>query len=457
MKQVRFVDGIFFWQQLGKKPNRKKKKNWLWLLVIPLILSFLFVGKLSASYILPNLNFLSLFRDGKFLVLFQNNSELRSSGGFIGSYAVVEVKNYEVQNISFNTNIYALDNAFAKKAYVKPPAAMEKMLNGQTWALRDANYDASFSDAASDVAFFYEQESGDKIDGVVGINAKLIVDLLKITGPVKLDKSDVIINADNFYYETQSQIERIYYRNPENWVINEPKSFLKEMYPTILANALKDKVKLFNLVKNELVTKEITFYFKDMAKQSLVEKHNLAGTIPTNQQLKDEFLVNNNVDYLYINSNSYSGNKSSLSIKQDVGYKLTQTSDYGSRMYLANLKISRVHAGTYDWPDGKNLDWLRVFAPANAQFLSATVNQKDISSQFEVSRDLDKIYFGAEITTEPGQANIIEINYLVPYESNYNLLVQKQPGKNDESLTVNVDGQFLFNGILNQDTKVSKK
>lgn len=445
MKRTRFVDGIYFW----KKEKKKKRRKYLVLLIlIPIFASLFFVTKISAAYILPNLNLLTLFRNGKFLVLFQNNSELRSSGGFIGSYAVVEVKDFEVKNITFNTNIYTLDNAFAQRAYVAPPAgSMQRMLNEKTWALRDSNYDPSFSDAASDVTFFYEQETGDKIDGVVGINAKLIVDLLKITGPVKLDKSNVTISADNFYYETQSQIERVYYQNPENWVLNEPKSFLKEMYPTILSEALKDKVQLLNLVKKELATKEIIFYFKDSAKEALSQKHNLAGTIPANQELKGS-------DYLYVNSNSYSGNKSSLSMKEDIDYRLTSTEDYGPKMYKVDLKLSRIHSGSYEWPDGKNLDWLRVLVPQNAQFLQAKVNEKDINAKVEVGQDSEKNYFGTEITTEPGQANIIEISYLIPYESDYHLLVQKQPGKNDENLTVTLDGKMLFDGILDRDIKI---
>jgi len=445
MKKARFVDSIYFWHKKKKKKNRK----YLVLLVlIPIILSLFFVTKISANYILPNLNLLNLFRNGKYLVLFQNNAELRSSGGFIGSYAVVEVKDFEVKNITFNTNIYALDNAFANRAYVTPPSwSMQKMLNEKTWALRDSNYDPSFSDAASDVTFFYEQETGDKIDGVVGINAKLIVDLLKITGPIKLDKSNVTISAQNFYFETQSQIERIYYQNPENWVLNEPKSFLKEMYPVLLSQALKDKVQLFNLVKKELSTKEMIFYFKDAAKEELIQKYNLAGTMPSNRELAGS-------DYLYINSNSYSGNKSSLSIKEDIDYRLTTTSDYGPKMYKVDLKISRIHGGTSEWPDGKNLDWLRILASSGAQFLSAKINEKDISSTIEAGIDAEKNYFGTEVVTEPGQANIIQMSYLIPYTNDYHLLVQKQPGKNDVNLTINLDGQMLFDGILDRDIKI---
>lgn len=452
MKQTRFVDGLFF----SKKAQLKEKRRyWLWFLIVPILISLLFVGKISASYILPNLNLLSLFRDGKFLVLFQNNSEIRSSGGFIGSYATVEVKNYEVQNISFNTNIYALDRAFSQNNYIEPPAPVKKMLKGETWALRDANYDASFDEAAKDITYFYETETGDRIDGIIALNAEVILDLLKITGPIYLSKYNLTLTADNFYKETQYQVEKAYYENPENWVLNEPKTFLKDLYPAILERAMQNKIKLWQTLKNDLATKEIIFYFKDSAKQKLIEKHHLAGKIPTEQELKDLFSSNKNVDYLYINSNSYSGNKSSLSIKEDIDYRLTEVEDNGLKMYQANLKISRIHGGTYDWPDGKNLEWVRVFVPHSTQFIEAKINEKNVSSEVEVGSESNKTYFGTEVVTEPGQANIIELSYLIPYEPDYHLLIQKQPGKNDTFLTVNVLGKMFFDGVLDRDFKIS--
>lgn len=449
LKTTRFVDGLFIWP---KKIRTKERRYWRLLFLIPVLACLLIFGKLSAYYVLPSINLISLFREGKFLVLFQNNSELRSSGGFIGSYATVTVKNFEVQNISFNTNIYALDNAFTKANHIAPPKPIVEMLKVDNWALRDSNYNASFDAAAKDITRFYEAETGDKIDGIVAVNAGLMIDLLKITGPIRLDKYNLTISADNFYEETQTQVEKTYFENPENRVLNEPKAFLKDLYPLILSNALKEKKQLFNLLKDKLTRSEVLFYFTNSAKQTLLEKHNLAGKIPTGQDLKDMFATSGDIDYIYINSNSYSGNKSSLSIKEDVSYKLTATDDYGPKMSKADLKISRIHTGTYDWPDGKNLEWERVFVPLTAQFLNATINGQDISSVVEVGKDAGKAYFGLKVETAPGQANILEINYLLPYTSNYHLFVQKQPGRTD-ALNVNVNGKLLFDGVLDRNRK----
>lgn len=447
----RFFDGIYKKKSQGLK---KTTKYYFWLFLLPIIISLFFMGQISASYVKENVDILNLFRNGKYLILLQNNSELRSSGGFIGSFAVLETENFKVKNLSFNTNIYSLDRQFAVSNYVEPPQALKEMLKGETWALRDANYDASFKDAASDIKWFYEQETGDRVDGVIGLNAKIIVDLLKLTGPIKLDKYNLTISADNFYAETQYQVEKAYYENEENWVINEPKTFLKDLYPILLTKAMENKLGLYKLLKNELSQKEIIINFTNMNKQEIVEKQNWAGALQSEQEIKDLFNTNNATDYLYINSNSYSGNKSSLSITEDIEYKLTPATEYGDNLIKANLKISRTHGGSYDWPDGKNTEWVRTFVPKSAVFLSTKMNGKDISSAIKIGNEVDKTYFGTTIVTEPGQANILEINYLIPVDGNYHIFVQKQPGRTD-TLNVNFDGKMLFDGMLDRDIDLS--
>ena len=436
----KFFDGIFFQQKVRRKSGKSTRK-WIGQSFVLTIFLIIFIA-LGLRYLLPAIEAAGLFRDGRYLILFQNNSEIRSSGGFIGSYTVIEIKNFEAQNLEFNTNIYALDRAFAKENFVEPPAPLEKVLKGQSWALRDANYAASFPEAARDITRFYGEETGQSIDGIVALNAQVMIELLKLTGPIKMAKYDLTISADNFYRETQYQVEKAYFESPENWVINEPKTILKDLYPEILNRALEHKLSLARLLKKEIDTREIIFYFQEPEKQQVVRERQWAGEIP----------VNILGDYLYINSNSYSGNKSSLSIRENVDYQLTDDSSGNYRQ--ADLTVSRVHLGSYDWPDGKNTEWVRIFTPGNTKFQEAKLNEKDVSSEIEVGTDSGKNYFGVEITTEPGQVNILKISYLLPFEEDYHLLVQKQPGRTQDSLSVVLKGKMLFDGVLDRDIEI---
>ena len=456
MVKLRRVDGL----RKIKKPAFKKIPRYklvlagLFLLGLFLV-NFFFLGQVGAVFVFKKVEPWSLFQDGKFLILFQNNAEIRSAGGFIGSYAVLEINNFEIKNLTFNTNIYALDRSFAEKNFIKAPAPVAKMTKNQTWSLRDANYDADFQASAQDINYFYERETGDKIDGIVAINAGVIQDLLQLTGPIKLPDYHTVINADNFYLETQYKIEKEYFQNPENWVLNEPKTFLKDLYPLMMEKALAEKFALAKLIQKELDSKEIIFYFKDPAKEEIIKKQNWAGEIPDEKKLKDLFETNLPIDYLYINSNSYSGNKSSISLKEDIDYQISL--DKANGQAQVNLTISRIHNGSNVWPDGKNTTWMRIFVPRGTTILAAKLNQQDIIKDINIGQEEDKTFWGIETGLEPGQAQILEFSYLLPKTisaSNYHLLIQKQPGIAEQKLQVNSMGKILFDGLLDRDQKI---
>lgn len=449
----RWVDTIQ--PRLKKKLRKKFPKLVILMLIISLILvsGFFYFGRSAADFVLEEIKPVSLFKDGKFLVLFQNNAEIRSSGGFIGSYAILKIENFEIENLSFNTNILALDRSFTDTNYVEPPAeALKKFLKDKSWALRDSNYDASFPEASQDIIYFYHAETNDNVDGIITLNAQVMVDLLKLTGPIRLDKYALTINADNFYDVTQYQVEKAYFENPENWVINEPKTFLKDLYPEIISRAMSSKIELVRLLEKELEQKEIIFYFGDTLKQQIAENHNWAGKISTEQELKDLFETSQNIDYLYINSNSYSGDKSSIKMKESVDYHVAEN-EQGN--LVANLKFTRVHTGSYVWPDGPNDTWIRVFVPEDSLLLSAKINERDIRNEVTIGSEAEKTFFGYQNFTNPGQVSILEFSYLLPLKSGeYHLLVQKQPGVVGNDLTISYGDKVLFDGVLDGDKKL---
>ena len=452
-----WLDGLKRIKRPPKKRRIKFNLIYLTLFLFGLFLiSFFFLGKLGAQYLSGKIEPISLFKDGKFLVLFQNNAEIRSSGGFIGSYAILEINNFEIRNLIFNTNIYALDRVFAQKNFVKAPAPVADMTKNQTWALRDANYDADFQDAAQDIVYFFQRETGDSVDGIIALNAKVIQDLLKISGPIKLANYHTVITADNFYNETQYKIEKEYFQNPQNWLINEPKTFLKDLYPEILKKALEKKIALGKLVQQELKSKEMILFFNDPTKEKIAKKQNWAGDIPDEKELKDLFETNLAIDYLYINSNSYSGNKSSINIEEEIANNINY--DQATGRQKVNLKITRRHQGSYIFPDGKNTTWMRILVPEGVALLEGKIDEENITENISVGNEADKTFLATNLVLEPGQEQILELSYLLPDTigpNNYHLLVQKQPGVMGQKLQINLDGKILFDGGLGTDKKIS--
>ncbi|MBU0648945.1 DUF4012 domain-containing protein, partial [Patescibacteria group bacterium] len=133
-----------------------------------------------------------------YLVLFSNNTELRPSGGFLGTYGLLKVADGEI--ISFNTHdIYAIDGPAESFLRVAPPPPLVKYLKADAWFMRDSNWSPDFPTSAEKALWFYSeeargivQERGAPIEaaplvnfnGVVSINPDVVAELLGVTGPI---------------------------------------------------------------------------------------------------------------------------------------------------------------------------------------------------------------------------------------------------------------------------------
>lgn len=141
-----------------------------------------------------------------YLVLLQNSMELRPTGGFIGSIAVVSVENGVIDTLEVQ-DVYAVDGQL--KGHVAPPAPIRDILHQEHWYLRDSNWDPDFRTSGQRAAWFYEKETGTRVDGVIGVSLPFIVDLLRATGPLELSDYPDRITAENFFgkalFYTQSE------------------------------------------------------------------------------------------------------------------------------------------------------------------------------------------------------------------------------------------------------------
>ena len=145
----------------------------------------------------------------RILVLFQNNFELRPTGGFLGSYAMVDLERGVVRNIRVQ-DIYAPDGQV--EGYIEaPPPVKEYLFQSGGWKLRDANWDPNFPDSAKTIAWFFEKGGYDSIDAVVAINFSLVQDVLRVLGPVELPDYHLTVDENSVYQFAQVQAEKDFF------------------------------------------------------------------------------------------------------------------------------------------------------------------------------------------------------------------------------------------------------
>ena len=111
-----------------------------------------------------------------YVVLLQNNTELRATGGFMGSYARLRFRNGTLQNTKFE-DIYEPDGQLY--GYVKPPAPLDLAFDHGSWKLRDSNWDPDFRVSAPQIAWFFGQ-GGEVVDGLVALNLTTVLKVLEV-------------------------------------------------------------------------------------------------------------------------------------------------------------------------------------------------------------------------------------------------------------------------------------
>ena len=425
-------------RDLPQKTKKHRSRNWIWLLVLlPIFLAASFWGMKTAS---AKLDIFRMFSSGRYLVLFQNNSEMRPSGGFIGSFAVVEFSNYQIKKIDFNSNIYKLDKAYTADHIIPPPTPLAESAGGR-WALRDSNFAVSYPEAAEKVEWFYNQETGESVDGVFVLNASVLKDYLQLTGPVTLNDSDITITADNIFTELTQQIEKDYYTTAENKQTNEPKAILKNMMPEIMKRAQnQNKIDLGKFLLNQIENKQILFYVNDKSIEEAILAQNWGGKI-------QDF----NGDYLHINVANIDGAKSSLNVAQKVDYEVKNQEG----LLFGDLEVTRTHGGTGIWPDGKNRSWVKVLVPKGSILKQAELDGADIMKKVEKGEEAGKDYFATWVSVAPGTTTVLNLNYLLPLsKENYQLFIQKQSGNLGDEVKAIFEDKVLYNGILNKDTVI---
>ena len=376
----------------------------------------------------------------RYLLLLQNNMELRPGGGFLGQYAVATVKNGQVIKFYFE-DANLLDQRI--KAKVPPPYPLRRKLGIKKWKFRDSNFSPDFPTNVQKAKYFFRLAGGNSnFDGVFAINATVLNDLLKITGPISLRGGRYTYNSENAISKLEEQVEKPYLFN-ENLDTQNRKWIMK-----ILAQELKNKLSSFNnmpkLVKfarEELENKNIQLNFRDPVLQKKVEEVGWAGRVDRNWD----------GDYLMLVDANLGALKSDFYIKRSLSYNVDLTGEIPK----ATVDYTYNHTATHgDWRTSDYHSYLRLYAPKGSKLT------KRIMVSYPITREeFNKTYFGVFLDALIGRQTTAHFEYDLPIsvKNDYRLLIQKQSGIGNIPVKIHLKtdkGEFDYENILKKDLKI---
>ena len=431
------------------------------------------IGKRAVD-LLPEL----LATDGKtrdYMVLLQNESEIRPTGGFIGSWALVSFKNGKLIDFQIK-DVYEADGQL--KGHVEPPDPIKNYLGQANWYMRDANWKPDFVAASKDIQWFLEKETGRKVDGVFGIDLAVAKAMLSVTGEIYVPDFKERVNKNNLYEQAE------FYSETNSFAGSTQKaSFLgglgKQLFEEVKNLKADKRVELIRTMLTVLDEKDLLLSFNDRQTAAVVSDLGWDGTIYNGKCAQDRCFA----DYLYVVEANVGVNKANYFLYRNID----QSVDIGLQSISRVVKISYENtAKSSNWPGGDYKNYLRVYIPESSNLGEVSVTDPGLNGVKTIYQGDDltvgsfkgKKEVGFLVTVPVGTKRIVEVRYSdavdLSGKDNFSYLhyIQKQPGSGETGLvtlvsipdgwTPNqvepsaslVDGKILFNQKLDKDIKM---
>ena len=362
-------------------------------------------------------------QEKKFLIMLQNDAELRPGGGFLGQYAIVKMKNGNI------TSIYVEDaNLLDQRIQAKIPAPFpfKRMMQIKNWKFRDSNFSPDFPTNVDKAKYFFRLAGGNSngFDGVIAVNSQVFDDVLALTGPITVPGYSGEFNSENASRKLEEIVEKAYIMDPELDTQNR-KAILKTMAPIIMNKlvTLGNITKIAELFHNEMKNRNVMLNFSDQNLQEAVASVHWDGTVPREWD----------GDYLMAVDANMGALKTDYYMKREMNYNI----DFTQSKPTVTLNIKYKNTAPYgDWRTSDYHAYLRIYVPKGSQFVSSNMVSHLIDGE-----EFNKTYFGFKVDVVMGREVNGQIVYTLPDSftaENYKLLIQKQSGAGDVPVSVHV-------------------
>jgi len=342
--------------------------------------------------------------------------------------------------------------------------------------MRDANWQASFPEAAKDIQWFLEKELGRKVDGVIAINLATVKDILGVVGEVYVPDFKEKVNKNNLYEQAE------FYSESNSFAGSVQKaSFLGAVSQQLMEEIKKvegEKAeKLLETVVDLLERREIQIVLNEEGAERVLAEAKWDGAMYGGGCSGEKCVA----DYLYIVESNFGVNKANYFLYRNIEREI----EIGERGITNDVRINYENtAKSSAWPGGDYKNYLRVYLPLGARIEEVSTSEgtgnKNIvaGENLKINSVKGRKEIGFLVTVPVGKKVKVEIKYsletdLSKWQSfSYLNYTQRQSGFGDtgmvtlvtvpETWQVNgvspaasvVGGKLLFNQKLERDIKM---
>jgi len=426
-----------------------------------------------------------------YLILLQNENELRPGGGFLTSVAILETSRGRP-----NLQIFPAETVAPPDPPIPAPEPIERVFSTDEkfrgWVLRDSNFNLDFPTNAARAISFLKKDSrfsGKKFDAVFAVNFAVVEKLTEIYGPVEIFGEK--ITARNLFSVLQKAAKDFDLHDEQSW--KNRKNVFGEIAETLFRKIPRTPTKfpkLVSAVENLLSQKQILLFFRDENLQRKVAAKNWAGDLPAAENIfavnfanlggrkVDRFLRQNwrsTFDFAPEESNLNSENSATDSAQKNSNLNSAQNSDLNSaensnsfaekseknsaenksektktKLQNETFEIELFHAGTFNLQSDRAAEFIRILRPRGTKLISsAGVNSKIAVEDFPRFSVISFFVF-----LQPGERKKLEFKFEFPanFAADFaptKFTIFKQPG------AIAQNWEFVFRNFADESTEIS--
>ncbi len=406
---------------------------------------------LDSGRLLPDLLGTSGQRD--FLVLAQNNDEMRATGGFISAVGLLTLNDGEIVASRFDDS-YTVDD-FSHPYPDSPPPFLRYMGIDQ-WVFRDANWSPDFPTSAQKAVELYRISRDLDVDAVLAVDQHALKAIVSPLAPLEVEGWPEPVTGDNVIALIRmawSSTEDASNANANWWP--QRKRFMGDLFGALQgrveANPEEvDWLALARAIFSVLDERHVQIWLTEPT-SAAVDLLNLQGWDGAIRQAPG--------DYVMVVDSNLGFNKVNAIVKERLDYRVRVSVDETAQ---ATLTVRHVHLGSKEngpcdprAPYGADYDalvnrcywnYMRVYVPAGSQLVAATphpvagdllITGQGQSGTAEVlPEENDKAVFGSFFVLPRGDEIETRFVYQLPHSVlertdagwRYRLTVQKQAG-----------------------------
>ncbi len=404
-----------------------------------------------------------------YLILIQNNHELRATGGFISAVGQLTLENGEIAALEFKDS-YEILNHDVEHPWAPEP--MQRYLGIELMFFRDTNWSPDLPTAAQLIRTIYQQNEGIKADGIITVDLHAVELLMAGFGQIRVPNLAQPITSENIveqikaFWQQSPLVEESTQRNAEESSTNGEQDWWKhrkDFMPFLGEAAIKklqtgsaDYLSLIQALHRALEERSVQIWVDEPAAAQQLATLGWDGSLRPPPAGDFLALVDSNFGFNKVDSvlerhlhytvewpGGVSGGDSSDSSGEGQPAIATASIVYDHPVAVAGHQcdITPRYGATYDDMSARcYFDYVRLYVPQGSRLRD--VSGVDLTTTDSRPGENGTQVFSAYFIARPGEKQTLQFQYELPeriQRDEYQLTVRRQSGTKALMFTGAVD------------------